>query len=102
MSLAKREIRICDGNHGLVSLKAAMETDPRLTLLSTKAPSEHTILMISTQFTAMWVRHSFGITEEFVPRVFVACFSTQNEANTPRGGKKGAGGAAFKAEFRFN
>lgn len=100
MSLAKLEIRICNVNHGLVSLKAAMETDPRLTLLSTKAPSEHTILMISTQFTAIWVRHGLWIPEECVPRVFIACFSVQNEANTPRGENR-ARGPVFYSRISF-
>lgn len=96
MSLAKLEIRISNANLGLVSLKAAMETDPWLTWLSTKAPSEHTILMISTQFTTIWVRHGFWIAGECAPRVFIPWFSMQNEANTLQGErKKGQGRAAF-------
>jgi len=80
MSLGKLEVRIGSVNRWLVSWRAAMETYPQLTFGSAKAPSVHTIPMISIQFTAIWVRHNLcHITKECVPPVFLVCFSTQNE-----------------------
>lgn len=55
--------------------------------------------MISTQFTAIWVRHNLcSITKECVPHVYIVCFSAQNEKNTLWGKK----GGTFEAKFRFN
>lgn len=99
MSLGKLEIRIWNVDHWLIALKAAMETYPRFTLLSTKARSVHTILMISTQFPALWVRCRLcAATKRVCSRVWSVFFHPEWTKYTAGRGK----GRTFKAKFHCN